>query len=59
MQPSEKGLKRGLSARHIRFMALGSAIGTGLFYGSASAIQMAGPAAVSYTHLTLPTIYSV
>ena len=44
MQPSEKGLKRGLSARHIRFMALGSAIGTGLFYGSASAIQMAGPA---------------
>lgn len=44
MLPQEKGLKRGLSARHIRFMALGSAIGTGLFYGSASAIQMAGPA---------------
>ncbi|ANY89791.1 MULTISPECIES: amino acid permease [Pseudomonas] len=40
----QEGLKRGLSARHIRFMALGSAIGTGLFYGSASAIQMAGPA---------------
>ncbi|MEO8645251.1 amino acid permease [Pseudomonas sp.] len=44
MQQPAKGLKRGLSARHIRFMALGSAIGTGLFYGSASAIQMAGPA---------------
>ncbi len=44
MQQQAKGLKRGLSARHIRFMALGSAIGTGLFYGSASAIQMAGPA---------------
>jgi len=44
MHQQEKGLKRGLSARHIRFMALGSAIGTGLFYGSASAIQMAGPA---------------
>ncbi|UMO88536.1 proline-specific permease ProY [Pectobacterium sp. PL64] len=41
-QPSSK-LKRGLSTRHIRFIALGSAIGTGLFYGSASAIQMAGP----------------
>ncbi|AKJ43026.1 amino acid permease [Pragia fontium] len=37
-------LQRGLNARHIRFIALGSAIGTGLFYGSASAIQMAGPA---------------
>lgn len=37
-------LQRGLSARHIRFMALGSAIGTGLFYGSAGAIQLAGPA---------------
>ncbi|KTC26489.1 proline-specific permease [Pseudomonas sp. ICMP 19500] len=44
MHQPEKGLKRGLNARHIRFMALGSAIGTGLFYGSASAIQMAGPA---------------
>jgi len=43
MQPAQ-GLHRGLTARHIRFMALGSAIGTGLFYGSASAIQMAGPA---------------
>ncbi|WP_442109111.1 amino acid permease [Pseudomonas sp. NUPR-001] len=36
-------LRRGLSTRHIRFMALGSAIGTGLFYGSASAIKLAGP----------------
>ncbi|WP_312284164.1 amino acid permease [Yokenella regensburgei] len=37
-------LLRGLNARHIRFIALGSAIGTGLFYGSAAAIQTAGPA---------------
>ncbi len=37
-------LSRGLSLRHIMFIALGSAIGTGLFYGSASAIQLAGPA---------------
>lgn len=42
MQKSHQ-LKRGLSIRHIRFMALGSAIGTGLFYGSADAIKMAGP----------------
>ena len=36
-------LQRGLNTRHIRFLALGSAIGTGLFYGSATAIKMAGP----------------
>lgn len=39
-------LKKGLSVRHIRFMALGSAIGTGLFYGSAEAIEIAGPAVI-------------
>ncbi|KGM28899.1 proline-specific permease ProY [Photorhabdus luminescens] len=44
MQNNETQLKRGLTGRHIRFMALGSAIGTGLFYGSAAAIQQAGPA---------------
>ncbi|MCS4277745.1 MULTISPECIES: amino acid permease [Mycetocola] len=37
-------MRRGLTARHIRFMALGSAIGTGLFYGSSAAIKTAGPA---------------
>ncbi|SQI32723.1 Proline-specific permease ProY [Serratia plymuthica] len=42
--PAANKLKRGLSTRHIRFMALGSAIGTGLFYGSADAIKMAGRA---------------
>ncbi len=39
----QSDLARGLTMRHIRFIALGSAIGTGLFYGSASAIQAAGP----------------
>ncbi|MDF0515495.1 amino acid permease [Agromyces sp. H3Y2-19a] len=41
---TQGSLRRGLSARHIRFIALGSAIGTGLFYGSSAAIQAAGPA---------------
>ncbi|MBV4412310.1 amino acid permease [Enterobacteriaceae bacterium YMB-R22] len=44
MQQHKPQLLRGLNARHIRFIALGSAIGTGLFYGSAAAIQIAGPA---------------
>ncbi|MFB6434821.1 MAG: proline-specific permease ProY [Candidatus Malihini olakiniferum] len=43
MQQQSAKLKRALSTRHIRFIALGSAIGTGLFYGSTSAIQIAGP----------------
>lgn len=36
-------LQRRLMPRHITFMALGMAIGTGLFLGSASTIQLAGP----------------
>ncbi|WP_455481580.1 amino acid permease [Bartonella sp. B35(2025)] len=38
-----RSLKKGLNKRHVFFIALGSAIGTGLFYGSAGAIKLAGP----------------
>ncbi|MDY5785040.1 amino acid permease [Corynebacterium sp.] len=41
--PGYVGKRNGFSARHLHFIALGSAIGTGLFYGSAGAIQAAGP----------------
>jgi amino acid transporter, AAT family len=44
LENKEHGLKRHLKARHIRLMALGSTIGVGLFLGSATAIQIAGPA---------------
>lgn len=44
MSTAKAALSRGLTARHIRFIALGSAIGTGLFYGSSASIQAAGPA---------------
>ncbi|WP_052462570.1 amino acid permease [Nigerium massiliense] len=38
------GLHRVLKNRHIQMIALGGAIGTGLFYGSSESIQLAGPA---------------
>lgn len=37
-------LERGLEERHVQLMAIGGAIGVGLFLGSARAIQTAGPA---------------
>ncbi len=39
--PQKPHLLRGLNARHIRFIALGSAVGTGLFYVCTLAILMA------------------
>lgn len=44
MRNDKAGLSRGLRSRHIRFIALGSAIGTGLFYGSSESIKAGGPA---------------
>ena len=42
----EEGLKRGLSNRHIQLIALGGAIGTGLFLGIGKAATLAGPAVI-------------
>lgn len=39
----EKKLQRNLKARHVEMIALGGTIGVGLFMGSASTIQTAGP----------------
>ena len=55
---SETKLKRGLSPRHVLFIGLGSAVGTGLFYGSAGAIQLAGPA-IMLTYLILCLVHLV
>jgi aromatic amino acid transport protein AroP len=43
MADAHNELKRGLKSRHIQLIALGGAIGTGLFLGIAQTIQMAGP----------------
>jgi aromatic amino acid transport protein AroP len=43
MSDATHQLKRGLKSRHIQLIALGGAIGTGLFLGVAQTIKMAGP----------------
>jgi L-asparagine transporter-like permease len=43
---SEEGLRRNLVPRQIAMMALGSAIGVGLFLGSTVTIRLAGPGVI-------------
>ncbi|UTH75591.1 amino acid permease [Chromobacterium sp. IIBBL 290-4] len=46
MSESSTGLKRELKNRHIQLIALGGAVGTGLFLGSASVLKAAGPSMI-------------
>ncbi|MDM1246383.1 amino acid permease [Acinetobacter sp. R933-2] len=46
MNKESTTLQRGLKNRHIQLIAMGGAIGTGLFLGSAQVIQSAGPSII-------------
>lgn len=46
MASPESQLHRGLKSRHIQLIALGGAIGTGLFLGVAESVRIAGPSVV-------------
>lgn len=46
-------LERGLKSRHIQFLALGGAIGTGLFVGSGRILQLVGPAPLFMGYLSM------
>ncbi|GBQ06635.1 amino acid permease [Saccharibacter floricola] len=46
---SNEGYQKDLSQRHVQMIAIGGAIGTGLFLGAGSRLQIAGPSlAISY-----------
>ena len=46
VEKGETGLHRKLKARHLRMIAIGGSIGTGLFVASGSALAIGGPAAL-------------
>src|SRR5215471_17273904 len=46
MEECEAGLQRNLTPAQLAMIGLGSAIGTGLFLGSAIAVKLAGPAVI-------------
>ena len=49
-------LARGLKSRHIQFLALGGAIGTGLFVGSGLILSSTGPAPLFMAYLSMMAI---
>ena len=49
-------MKKALTNRNIQMIALGGAIGTGLFLGSAKAIRLAGPAVLLTYFLSIGRI---
>lgn len=55
MRDLEKGpgTQRGLKSRHIQLIALGGAIGTGLFVGSGGGLSTCGPAGLLVGYLVL------
>src|SRR3974390_1973161 len=54
----EQGLARQLSQRQLSMIAVGGAIGTGLFLGSAIAVRTAGPGVIlNYLFAAIITLF--
>ena len=52
MSENQHGLQRTLKNRHLQLIAIGGAIGTGLFMGSGKTISLAGPS-VLFTYMII------
>ncbi|KAF7551162.1 hypothetical protein G7Z17_g5205 [Cylindrodendrum hubeiense] len=60
IETGDSGLDRGMSSRHLQFMAVGATIGTGLFLGIGSALAKAGPVSLLIAFIFMGTVvYSV
>jgi AAT family amino acid transporter len=46
-EAAEEGYRRGLNSRQVQMIAIGGAIGTGLFYGSSTSIAKIGPSLIA------------
>jgi amino acid transporter, AAT family len=57
--PPEEGYRRGLGSRQIQMIAIGGAIGTGLFLGAGKAITRAGPSLILAYAVAGTVIYFV
>lgn len=53
---TENQLKQGLTSRHIQLIALGGAIGTGLFVGTSSTLHTCGPAGLFISYIIISTV---
>ncbi|KAI7788725.1 amino acid permease [Diaporthe eres] len=59
-EASTHELKREMSGRHLQFIAIGGAVGTGLFIGSGASLATAGPVGCLISYIAVGTIlYSV
>ncbi|EGW32649.1 putative proline permease [Spathaspora passalidarum NRRL Y-27907] len=56
LEYQEKTLERGLKSRHVQLIAIGGAIGTGLFVGSSVVLTSCGPASLFLAYCIMSTV---